>query len=175
METEWLQPIGFLEHLELMIRSKKEEDDAEVPTAERAGGFVTICSVHKAKGLTFFVVVIPSCDKQLIRPISSPKIIFDSTPGLPRLAFDHSALDKRSKEPDKEYLALLENELMANLAEEPRILYVAMTRARHKVIALTDKHRQEALGDGKLSWAGWLVEGIRDSKPSLDITTRVID
>ncbi len=53
METEWLQPIGFLECLDLMICSKKEEDEAEVPTAERAGGFVTICSVHKAKGLTF--------------------------------------------------------------------------------------------------------------------------
>ena len=160
METEWLQPIGFLEYLSLMIRSKKEEDEAEVPTAEREGGFVTICSVHKAKGLTFPVVVIPSCDKQLIRPISSPKIIFDSTPDAPQLAFDHTAIDRNLKEPDRDYLTLLDTELMANLAEELRILYVALTRARHKVIALTDRHRQEALGEGKMSWARWLVEGL---------------
>ncbi len=106
------------------------------------------------------MVVIPACDKPLLRSVSSPKIIFDSTPDTPRLAFDHTVLDRKSKEPDKAYLALLESELMANLAEELRILYVAMTRARHKAIALTDKHRRETLGNGKISWAGWLVEGL---------------
>lgn len=161
METEWLQPIGFLEYLELMIRSKKEEDEAEVPCTERSGGFVTISSVHKAKGLTFPVVVIPNCDKQLIRPISHPKIIFDCTHGSPQLAFDHTAIDRNSKTPDKDYLALLNDELMANLAEELRILYVAMTRARHKVIALTDKHRRDVLGERKITWAGWLDESIQ--------------
>jgi ATP-dependent helicase/nuclease subunit A len=160
LETEWLQPIGFLEYLAQQIRSKKDEDEAEIPMAEREGGFVTISTVHKAKGLTFPAVVVACCDKQIVWPDSRPKIIFDSAPEAPRLAFDHLAMGGRVRESDRDYSAMLQDELMASLAEELRILYVALTRGKHKVIALSDRHRREALADGNVCWARWIAAGL---------------
>jgi superfamily I DNA/RNA helicase len=72
-----MQPIQFLEYLRIMISTNQEEDEAEIPERERMGGVVSLYSIHKAKGLSFPIVVIPCCDNKLNRPITKPKIILD--------------------------------------------------------------------------------------------------
>lgn len=141
MYEEGVQPVDFLQYLDIMISTNQEEDEAELSKQDKEEGAVSLYSIHKAKGLDFKVVIIPDFDLNLNRPATKPKIIsiFDKENIL--LGFNSYQLftneeDKKFSDPMYEYL--IRDYTLANLEEEIRILYVAMTRAKH-LLVLTNK------------------------------------
>ncbi len=119
---------GFLSYL---TRLRENGAKLALPALGRTGGGVRLMSIHKSKGLEFPVVFLCGLMRRLNREDMSRPILFH-----PRLGVGPKRLDL---ERGVEYPTLarsavarqLEYEMMA---EELRLLYVAMTRAKEKLI-----------------------------------------
>lgn len=156
-----MQPIQFLEYLNIMITSGQDEDEAEVSEIERQNGVISVYSIHKAKGLSFPVVIVPYLETNLIRPITKPKIILNTTKNRCSIAFNSNEVSETLK-PDSEYIKLLERKTIEQLEEELRIFYVACTRAKHKLVLMSDKNKSELKSNSywkdDVSIAKWLMQ-----------------
>lgn len=134
-------PLQFVDYLSVMISTNQDEDEAEVPEIDRRAGVVTLYSIHKAKGLAFPIVVIPNCDSKLNRPITKPKIIFDSSEH-PAIGFDSQIFSDELHE-DLEYLRMYDNSVAEQLEEEIRVFYVACTRAKYQIVLSCDNKQDK--------------------------------
>ena len=156
-----MQPIQFLDYLNIMITSGQEEDEADVSEIEREKGVIRVYSIHKAKGLSFPIVIVPCIDTKLNRPITKPKIIFDSKSDKCRIGFNNKELSDEIKT-DRDYIKLLEVKTIEQLEEELRVFYVACTRAKHHIVLLTEKTKAEIEQTGawkdNASVAKWLMQ-----------------
>ena len=156
-----MQPIQFLDYLNIMITSGQEEDEADVSEIEREKGVIRVYSIHKAKGLSFPIVIVPCIDTKLNRPITRPKIIFDSKSDKCRIGFNNKELSDEIKT-DRDYIKLLEVKTIEQLEEELRVFYVACTRAKHHIVLLTEKTKAEVEQTGtwkdNASVAKWLMQ-----------------
>ena len=118
---------GFVRFL-----SKLREEQADLQAAERApqGGAVTVMSVHKSKGLEFPVCILAGCCRDFSSN-SRGQVLLHGKLGIGVKLRD----GKRSAQfttTAREAIGL-END-RAGAAEELRILYVALTRAKEKLI-----------------------------------------
>ena len=119
---------GFLTHLSRM----RQKGDRIVPAASAAGG-VKILSIHRSKGLEFPVVFLCGLGRQFNKKDATAPILFH-----PELGVGPKSL-KRGEGWTVEWPSLarqavslqMDRELMA---EEMRLLYVAMTRAKEKLV-----------------------------------------
>jgi len=153
-----ISPLEFLEQLDMMITSGKDEDEAEIFEENRINGAISLYSIHKAKGLEFPIVIIPNCDLQLVRDGSYSKIIYDNA--IPSIAVHGSILGRNSSIEDKDYASLYQQKLKLNLEEELRIFYVACTRAKN-MLMLSCEGSLEAIQKSKeisASWAKWVLD-----------------
>ena len=120
-----------------------------------------VYSIHKSKGLSFPVVIIPCIETNLNRPITKPKIIFSTKDGISAIAFNSKELSDKIQS-DPEYLKLLEIKTLEQLEEELRIFYVACTRAKHKLVLISNKSKDEILSTktwkDNISIAKWLMQ-----------------
>lgn len=118
----------FIRYIDRLI--KYEVDFGEAGTAE-AGQMVRIMSIHKSKGLEFPVVFLCGMEKKMNRMDMRSRLIIHSGLGLGPEYVDTTL---RIKAPTllKKMIARRMNAEM--IAEELRVLYVAMTRAREKLI-----------------------------------------
>lgn len=163
MTQEFMQPIQFLEYLNVMIMSNQEDDDADIAEIEKNDGVVSLYSIHKAKGLAFQVVIVPYFDKQLNRKTLNPKIIFHNKLNEPKLlAIGKEYFKDEVSSEDKDYDDLLESKTIELLEEELRILYVALTRPKHMLILMCDRPKEELMRHKRrnefASWAKWVSE-----------------
>ena len=110
----------------------------EHPAAAVGDNFVRLMTMHKAKGLEFPVVILMNLQKDMFgrREESRLKInVSDSGPGSPALGLylpavrrnTHSIMDTIGKD------AFSLREKRTGIAENTRLLYVAMTRAEQKL------------------------------------------
>ena len=140
---------GLFRFLTYLTRLRENGNTLTPPTPGRTGGGVRIMSIHKSKGLEFPVVLLCGLARRLNREDMNRPILFH-----PRLGVGPKGLDvERGIEyPTLARMAVarqLEREMMA---EELRLLYVAMTRAKEKLIlsvALTGggKDMEKLAGD----------------------------
>ncbi|NLE05362.1 MAG: hypothetical protein GX638_11270 [Crenarchaeota archaeon] len=163
MTKEYMQPIQFLEYLNIMIMSNQEDDDADIAEVEKDDGVVSLYSIHKAKGLAFKVVIIPHFDKRLNRLIIYPKIILNNKKDKPKMiAVGYDYFKEDVSVEDKDYNELLESKTIEFLEEELRILYVALTRPEHMLILLCDNPKTKLMQYKQkreyASWAKWISE-----------------
>ena len=119
---------GFLSHLEKLRGSGAK---LILPAPGRTGGGVRIMSIHRSKGLEFPVVLLCGLARLLNREDMNQPILFH-----PKLGVGPKRLDteRMVEYPTLARLGVarqLEYEMMA---EELRLLYVAMTRAKEKLI-----------------------------------------
>lgn len=142
MDRDNMQPLQFVEYLNIMISTNQEEDEASVPEVERSNGVVSLYSIHKAKGLSFPIVVIPNCDNKLNRPITKPKIILDLKAEQPAIAFNSEVVSPDLSQDDM-YNSLLEANTREQLEEEIRVFYVACTRAERQIVIANTKSKEE--------------------------------
>ncbi len=121
---------GLFRFLTYLTRLRENGSRLALPGTGRGGG-VRMMSIHKSKGLEFPVVLLCGLARQFNREDLRQPILFH-----PKLGIGPKGLDG---ERGVEYPTLartavarqLEKEMMA---EELRLLYVAMTRAREKLI-----------------------------------------
>lgn len=160
MNTDNLQPLQFLDYLRIMIMTKQDEDDAEIPEEERTQGVIRLYTIHKAKGLSFPIVIVPCLDNKLNRPITIPKVMMNLQTEPPQLSIDNNALSD-GQPFDRDYVAMLSLNQIKQLEEEVRIFYVACTRAKHKLILSSKKGLDEVKRtlkwDAYASIMKWLI------------------
>lgn len=111
----------FLEYVETLRESGAREGEAP----SEAGGAVQLLTVHKAKGLEFPVVVI--ADATRVRPGSFDRVLLSPDLGM--------VLTTSRDEPSSLAFRLVKAvDKEQSEAEDLRLLYVAATRAREKLI-----------------------------------------
>ncbi len=109
-----------------------ERQGERLPTLGRgAGDGVQIMSIHRSKGLEFPVVVLAGLNRQINRTDERAPVLFH-----PKLGVGPKGVDAALR---VEYPTLARKAVQLKLeeetkAEELRLLYVAMTRAREKLI-----------------------------------------
>ncbi len=117
---------------------------------------VRIMSIHKSKGLEFPVVILAGVGKQFYTRDLQEKVLIHSELGYGPLYIDTDLGIEYNNGARAAAKQAMHNEL---LSEEMRILYVAMTRAREKLILLgsgrklADQVKKCAIGgvDGRVS------------------------
>ena len=116
----------FLEHLDAM------EDKGLIAAGETAaGGAVTLMSIHKSKGLEFPVVFVSGLSREFNRESSRAQVLCDQSLGLGLSAVDAK---NRVRYPTVAKRAIAAKTVSDSLSEELRVLYVALTRARDRLI-----------------------------------------
>ena len=118
----------FIRYMDKLI--KYEVDFGEAQVAD-GGSIVRIMSIHKIKGLEFPVVFLFGMEKKFNFQDMRKRLVFHSEYGL---GPDYVDPELRVKAPTllKKTIVTHMNEEM--IAEELRVLYVAMTRAKEKLI-----------------------------------------
>lgn len=119
---------GFITHIRKMIEQEKDPDPADARTAP---GGVSIMTIHKSKGLEFPVVILADTAKKFNLTDSAKPVLFHSELGV---GFRCRDLVKRIQYPTIARDAVARRINLDSLSEELRVLYVAMTRAKEKLI-----------------------------------------
>ncbi|MBO4293555.1 MAG: helicase-exonuclease AddAB subunit AddA [Clostridia bacterium] len=106
---------------------------------------VRIMSIHKSKGLEFPVVFLSNVGKQFnMQSIKTDKILIHNSLGLGMKYINHEMQIEYDTNAKTAVKSLLEVE---NISEEMRVLYVALTRAKEKLIITgVCKDYEKALG-----------------------------
>lgn len=118
--------IRYIEHLK-----KYEVDFGEANIVGENDNTVRIMSIHKSKGLEFPVVFVAGLDKRFNQQDMNGTILFDADFGVASSYIDY---ENRVKSSTIMRGAIRRKLLKENLGEELRVLYVAMTRAKEKLI-----------------------------------------
>jgi len=117
----------FLRFIEAQQLAQAEPQVAAV-TGQNA---VRLMSIHQSKGLEFPVVVVADLGKAFNLSDLSADIILDETYGLcPQVKPPHTG----QRYPSLPYWLARDHQLRELLGEEMRLLYVALTRARDRLI-----------------------------------------
>ena len=116
---------GFVQYLESVREKGLPSDDAAV------SGAVRLMTVHKSKGLEFPVVFLADLSKNFDHRDSRSAVMVDKQLGLGCSLFDPA---DHVSHPTIACFAIGENIDRENISEEMRILYVAMTRAKCKMV-----------------------------------------
>ena len=126
----------FVEFIEKLQQAGQEFGSPEPPA--QTSGAVRILSVHKSKGLEFPVVFLAELDSKFNKTDSQQDFLADSdcTLGLRIIAPEFNG-----KISTLAHQVIAEQKRSAGLAEEMRILYVAMTRARQRLILSASEKR----------------------------------
>ena len=118
--------IRYMDQLE-----KYDIDYGEASTLDENANVVRIMTIHKSKGLEFPVCILAGIGRKMNRRDLSSPILTDIDLGVGTDMVDPK-LRMKCKTLRKNILA--RKILLDNLAEELRVLYVAMTRAKEKLI-----------------------------------------
>ncbi len=167
----------FVEFFEKLQETGQDWAPAEPQNA--AGNAVRIISVHKSKGLEFPVVFLAELESQFNRSDVNADCLVNSEDTLGLQIID-SQSNRKLNSLTHEIIA--EQKLATLLAEEMRILYVATTRARERLILTASQKRLNCgqlitkglfFGDGAIAdWQlrkcrhpiDWVLLGLSDQK-----------
>ncbi len=127
--TSYRGVFHFIRYIEKL--KKYHTDFGEAPVLDGGGNAVRIMSIHKSKGLEFPVVFVSGLGKNFNRQDTRGKVLIDADLGI---ATDYLDCGRRLKGPTLKKNALRRRMELEALGEELRVLYVAMTRAKEKLI-----------------------------------------
>lgn len=128
-KTSYKGLFHFVKYIEML--RKYEVDYGEANVTDEADDVVRIMTIHKSKGLEFPVCFVAGMHKKYNLMDSRATIIPDMDIGLGVELVDPV---RRIKQTTMVKLAASRKKMYEVLAEEERILYVAMTRAKEKLI-----------------------------------------
>jgi len=159
---------------EVLLRWFERQRDSSLPRRVEAplrlesdGERVRILTVHRSKGLEFPIVFCPFLytGSDILDPGVNPEkvLVFHDPERGQGLCVDFGGSGERSRE---EALARKEA-----LAEQTRLLYVALTRARHRVYAVWGRIRRVR---GRA--AAWVLHGVEGALPdALELEKDMMD
>ena len=116
----------FLDHLAAL-----EEKGLVLPGQLQESGAVTVMSIHKSKGLEFPVVFLCGLSRRFNQESARGQVLCHKELGLGLSCVDS---EKRIRYPTVAKKAISIKIMEESISEELRVLYVAMTRARDRLI-----------------------------------------
>ena len=139
-KTSYFGLFHFIRYMEQL--EKYDVDYGEADTLDENADVVRIMSIHKSKGLEFPVVFVSGLSKRFTMQDANQSLIVDMDLGV---AVDYVDSGRRIKNKTLRRAVLSAKMKEDNLAEELRVLYVALTRAREKLIltAVLDKAEEK--------------------------------
>ena len=144
-KTSYFGLFHFLRYMEQM--EKYDEDYGEADTLEENADVVRILSIHKSKGLEYPVVFVSGIGKNFnMKDVKQP-VLLDMDLGI---GMDYVDPVKRFRCRTLRKNAIAKKLREDILSEELRLLYVALTRAKEKLILTASAEKIEAtiLADG---------------------------
>lgn len=183
--TSYKGLFNFVRYIEQL--KKYDVDYGEAGIMDEQSDTVRIMSIHKSKGLEFPIVFLTGAGRRFHSQDTKAGILLHPELGA---GIDLIDLDRRTKTPT--FLKnVIRRELAAeNLAEEMRILYVGMTRAKEKLIMTAGVNDMEDYlnPDGKVilypagarSYLDWIYPCLispetGDFREKMPITIRTAD
>lgn len=161
--------VRYIEQLE-----KYDVDFGEAELVDENADLVRIMSIHKSKGLEFPVTFVAGMSKHFNMQDTGKSFLMDMDMGI---ASDYVNLKERTKSKTfrKNVLSLKMRE--DNLAEELRVLYVALTRAKEKLImtATVSKAVEKLENVYGSARNGLSLMGYFDAGSYLDLILPVLD
>ncbi|MDO4804326.1 MAG: helicase-exonuclease AddAB subunit AddA [Lachnospiraceae bacterium] len=128
-ETSYVGLFNFIRYINNL--KKVDADEGEVSVLAENENVVRIVSIHKSKGLEYPVVFVAGCSKTFNRSDINASLLIDQEYGI---ASDYVDFRRRVRIPTVKKAAVRRKLLRENMGEEMRILYVALTRAKQKLI-----------------------------------------
>ena len=132
----------FIRYVEDMKTAEVETSSAKLQ--DESPDHIRVMTIHKSKGLEFPVVFVSDMGKAFNEMDARAAVIFHQKWGF---GMDWMDLEKRVTYRSLSRMALADATRMEALAEEIRVLYVALTRAKEKLILTgTAKDVEKSLG-----------------------------
>ena len=161
---------NFINYIEKIKTSSKDMDSAKI--IGENDDVVRIMSIHKSKGLEFPVVILANSGKQFNLQDLNSKILLHPELGIGVKYIDYDmqiTYDTLSKRAIKNKMKI------ETLSEEMRVLYVALTRAKEKIIitGLAKKERQDKMLENVEKYDELNIMLLSKSKSYLDWITLV--
>lgn len=119
----------FIRYMEQL--QKYDIDVVENANSDESRNVVRIMSIHKSKGLEFPICIVAGLSKKMNQQDVNASLVCDMDLGI---GMEYRDAKKRIRNTDLRKNVLAEKMRVDNLGEELRVLYVAMTRAREKLI-----------------------------------------
>ncbi len=140
---------GIFTFLRYIERLAKNGDDLESKRTNTDGDYVRMMTIHKSKGLEFPVVFLAGCEKRFNRKDAEGKMLLHQKLGI--------SLDYTDYNDGVLILnplrGIFENTIKGELlSEEMRKLYVALTRAKEKVIVTAGIKKTSKLPERLADW-----------------------
>ena len=139
-KTSFFGLFHFLRYVEML--EKYQEDYGEADTLDENADVVRIMSIHKSKGLEFPVTIVSAMAKQFNQQETTNAVILDADLGL-GMDYVDPARRLKAKTLRKRIISTKMKEDL--LSEELRLLYVAMTRAKEKLILTAEVGNVDAV------------------------------
>jgi len=123
---------GLYRFLRFIDGLREADRELEAPAAaSAAANAVRVMTIHRSKGLEFPVVVLADLGKRFNLRDCQGSILFDRDLGV---ALEAADADRLIRYPTLPHLLVAQAAKTASLAEEMRVLYVALTRAKQQLI-----------------------------------------
>lgn len=129
--TSYKGLFNFVHYIEQL--RKYDIDYGEANIADEQADTVRLMSIHKSKGLEFPIVIVAGMSKRFNMQDTTGSIVVHPELGVGVDAVD---LEYRTKIPTFLKKVIQRKVQLENLGEELRVLYVALTRAKEKLILI---------------------------------------
>ncbi len=139
-EYEKFSNYGLSGFLRALNTYKEKDSNNSSSTCTQNTNAVNIMTIHKSKGLEFPIVFVSFCAKKFNEKDFNKPILFSSKFGI---ALKHSNPNKFARYNTLQFNASIFSEKNDMKAEELRLLYVAMTRAKNKLILTAVDNNQK--------------------------------
>ncbi len=151
-KTSYHGLFNFIRYIENL--KKYSVDFGEASVIGENDDIVRLTTIHKSKGLEYPIVIIAGMGKKFNMQDSNGRILFEPDLGI---AADSVNLDKRVRTATLAKKIFQRQMVLSSMGEELRVLYVAMTRAKEKLIMAGCESNIEGLIN---KWQ--VVEGLED-------------
>jgi ATP-dependent helicase/nuclease subunit A len=134
---------GLFRFLRFLRRLRDAEHDlGAAPVLTESDDVVRIMSIHRSKGLEFPIVFVPDLAKPFnLRDCSDPLLFHQDL----LLGIDQVDLDRMQRVTTLPKVVIADSKRADVLAEEQRLLYVALTRARERLILSASVNIEKAI------------------------------
>ena len=146
-DAEQTENRGISAFVRYVDELKDNELDEEEASTNKALDAVNVMTIHKSKGLEFPFVFLIGCDKLFKTDAGKFAVSINEGLGI-RSMYPEIGVSKDTFQ----LIKMIANDKFENYAEEARILYVAMTRARQKLFMYSITGTNYHGGTGKLTY-----------------------
>lgn len=121
------------------------DNDIKMASSKNAGNSVKIMTIHKSKGLEYNYVYLPFLGSNFNKKVDHSKFKFALKYGIITPFYDNGRGDTFVEK------LFNKNELIEELSEKIRLFYVALTRAKEKIIMVTSFDEKIEAIDGDMN------------------------